>query len=127
MHEISHLIVGYILLAKPIGFSVIPSRYEAGKPWNLGHVAFARLRWWNQLPVGLAPLIVLPPLALWLYIESMTHHQLSYLSVVLKLFAIQALFGAWPSPTDWGHARSTVIVLFAMSALVLLGYFNLFK
>lgn len=122
LHEISHLILGYILFAKPVGFSVIPTRYEPGKPWNLGHVSFARLRWWNKLPVGLAPLILLPPLALWLYVESMTHDQISYPSIGLKLLAIQGFCGAWPSPTDWGHARSTVIVLMAMSAMVMLGY-----
>jgi hypothetical protein len=55
LHELSHFLVGYVLLAKPVGFSVFPARYKPGTPWQLGHVSFARLRWWNQLPVGLAP------------------------------------------------------------------------
>lgn len=54
LHELAHLLVGALLLAKPSAFSLIPRRHEGGV--QLGSVSFKRLNAFNSLPVGLAPL-----------------------------------------------------------------------
>jgi len=54
LHELAHFIVGFVLFAKPVGFSLIPCRSE--KQWQLGSVTFKGLNAFNSLPTGLAPL-----------------------------------------------------------------------
>ena len=57
-HELSHLIVGFLVLAKPSGFSLWPRRY--GNNWVLGSVAFRNIGLLNGAFVALAPLLLLP-------------------------------------------------------------------
>jgi hypothetical protein len=121
-HELAHLLMGFVFMARPVSFSVIPSRTGDGSGWKLGEVGFTNLRWWNQLPVGLAPLLLLPPLAAWLLLASLSSPLLSGPSALMKFAAIQCLVGAWPSPTDWGYAWRTVTLLLAASALAGAGY-----
>ncbi len=54
LHELTHLLVGTVLFAKPSGFSLIPHRQEDGI--RLGSVSFRGLNAFNSLPIGLAPL-----------------------------------------------------------------------
>lgn len=121
-HELAHLLLGFVFMARPVHFSVIPSRNRDGSGWKLGEVGFTHLRWWNQLPVGLAPLLLLPPLAAWLLLDSLTLPLLGAASVVMKFAAIQCLVGAWPSPTDWAYAWRTVTLLLVASALAAVAY-----
>jgi hypothetical protein len=58
LHELTHLIMGFLLGARPAKFSIVPRRKDGGLV--LGHVLFARLRWWNAAPVCMAPLLLLP-------------------------------------------------------------------
>ena len=57
-HELMHLVVGFVLHAKPHGFSVWPRRSADG--WTLGSVSFANLGLVNGAFVALAPLLLLP-------------------------------------------------------------------
>lgn len=57
-HELLHLIVGFLLLAKPAGFSLWPKR--AAKGWVLGSVSFRKVNLFNGAFVALAPLLLLP-------------------------------------------------------------------
>src|SRR5205807_4997851 len=57
-HELSHLVVGYALGARPQRFSLWPRR--EGKRWILGFVTFGNLNVLNAAPVALAPLALLP-------------------------------------------------------------------
>lgn len=54
LHELSHLLVGLIFRAEPLGISLLPRR--DGKRWCLGSVRFSRITPWNAVPVALAPL-----------------------------------------------------------------------
>ena len=63
MHELSHFLLGVVLRARPVGMSLWPRRIAGTNQLQLGHVAFADLRWWKALPVAIAPLMLLPPLA----------------------------------------------------------------
>ena len=57
-HELTHFIVGALLLAKPRGFSVWPK--AVGRSWMLGSVSFGNIGLLNGAFVALAPLLLLP-------------------------------------------------------------------
>jgi hypothetical protein len=58
LHELAHLLIGFITNARPIHFTVFPRRGGRSQ-WILGSVSFANVRWYNAAFVGLAPLLVL--------------------------------------------------------------------
>ncbi len=112
-HETLHYTAGLLAGAKPVAFSVIPRRKLEGG-WLLGSVAFARLRWWNSVPVGLAPLALMPAGG-WVFLESTAWPLLSVQSTGWKLAAVQCLVAGWPSPKDWAHAIVGLMVLAALA------------
>ena len=113
-HELLHFMAGWLTCAKPVSLSLLPRRKLAGG-WVLGSVTFARLRWWNSVPVGLAPLALVPGAGI-LFIESLFFPLLSLQSTGIKLIAVQFLIAGWPSPRDWSHAIPGVL----MTALIIL-------
>jgi hypothetical protein len=116
-HELLHFFAGWITGAKPVSLSIIPHRNPEGG-WVLGSVAFARLRWWNSLPVGLAPLALLPSGGV-LFIHSMFWPLLSLQGAGIKLVAVQCLIAGWPSPRDWSHAMMGLLMA---GMILLMGY-----
>ena len=116
-HELLHFFAGWITGAKPVSLSLIPHRNPEGG-WVLGSVAFARLRWWNSVPVGLAPLALLPGSA-YLFIESISLPLLSASGIVFKLTAVQCMLAGWPSLRDWSHA---IIGLLITGGVILAGF-----
>jgi hypothetical protein len=56
-HELSHFVVGALLLAKPHGFSIWPK--ASGNTWTLGAVSFGNVGLLNGAFVALAPLLLL--------------------------------------------------------------------
>lgn len=67
-HELAHLIVGFVLLAKPARFSIWPKR--SGERWTLGSVSFRRINVFNGAFVALAPFLFLP--LAWLVLTSLS-------------------------------------------------------
>lgn len=119
-HELLHFCAGLLMGAKPVSLSVIPKRKPEGG-WVLGSVMFARLRWWNSVPVGLAPLALVPA-AGWAFVESVAMPLLSAESAGLKLLTAQCLLAGWPSPRDWSHAiigLLMIAILFVTTMLAL--------
>jgi hypothetical protein len=57
LHELMHLVVGVVLLAKPTSMNLIPRRQ--GNAWLFGSVSFAGLNTFNAAPVAYAPLLLL--------------------------------------------------------------------
>ena len=108
-HELLHFCAGLLMGAKPVSLSVIPRRKPEGG-WVLGSVMFARLRWWNSVPVGLAPLALVPAGG-WVFIESAAMPLLSAHGAGLKLLTAQCLLAGWPSPRDWSHAIIGLLVI----------------
>ncbi len=117
-HELLHFVAGLLMGAKPVALSVIPKRKPEGG-WVLGSVMFARLRWWNSVPVGLAPLALMPAGA-WTFMESAGLPLLSVGSAGLKLLTAQCLLAGWPSPRDWSHAIIGLLMLAALGVLAVL-------
>lgn len=112
-HEALHYIAGLLTGARPMSFSVLPRRSPEGG-WILGSVTFARLCWWNSLPVGLAPLTLIP-VGLGLFVYSASWPELSATSGSWKFAAAQCLIAGSPSAKDWAHAIPGLMILTAIS------------
>ena len=115
-HELSHFIVGLLINAKPIGFSLIPRR-TGDKEWALGSVNFRNIRWFNGLPVGLAPLLLLVPFYVRLP-ESFTIEDFKHATggdLVFWFALAYILPAAIPSKTDlkigFGSAAPALILI----------------
>lgn len=121
-HELLHYIAGLLFGARPLSLSVIPRRKPDGG-WLLGSVSFARLRWWNSVPIGLAPLALMPAGG-WVFAESCAQPLLSGSTWGMKLLAAQCLLAGWPSPRDWAHA---IVGLLGLAVLVLLAALALMR
>lgn len=107
LHELSHLTVGWILRAKPSRFTVIPKL--DGQELTLGSVGFNNLKWWNALPIGLAPLLLLP-LAFLVITYAARYSLLSLESVGLGYLAAQCGMGCMPSATDLRHSGKSAAI-----------------
>lgn len=117
-HELLHYVAGLLFGARPLSLSVIPRRKPDGG-WLLGSVSFARLRWWNSVPVGLAPLALMPAGG-WIFAESCAQPLFAGSALGMKLLAAQCLLAGWPSPRDWAHAIVGLLGLVALGLLAAL-------
>lgn len=118
IHELAHLLVGTLLRAKPVGFSLVPRREGAG--WRLGCVRFRRITPFNAVPVALAPLGLFG-LAYWLARQWFDWYKTT-LVATLSLYAVLfvLLYNALPSRQDLrvaGNWRSMLIYLPPLVAL----------
>lgn len=104
VHELSHFIVGVLLQARPVGFSVIPKRSATG--WTLGEVRFSDLGPFNTIPVAMAPLLIMLPVAVWMSTALPCPFLPGHALGVAEL-----LLGCWPSPQDWRLAGRSLFVL----------------
>ncbi|MGD1074909.1 MAG: hypothetical protein ABR903_02340 [Thermodesulfovibrionales bacterium] len=100
LHELSHFLIGTLLLAKPVSVSLIPKR--KGNGWQLGAVEFTGLNIINAAPVTYAPLLLVG--LAWLLFDRwmMPVFKAGGYSVwVLSGYAVAcALFSCLPSTTD---------------------------
>jgi len=100
MHELMHLLVGLVLLAKPTSLNLIPRR--VGNQWHFGSVSFTGLTILNAAPVAYAPLLLLWLAWFawhhWMLPFVLAHHYLEA-SVAGYLIAC-AVFYSVPSTTD---------------------------
>ncbi len=98
LHELLHAALGWLLFAEPYAFSLWPRRQ--GRHWQLGEVKFHRLRFYNALPVALAPLLAAVALP-WVWqarIDPYAHPgDLLIQALLLCTLGLAAL----PSRQDW--------------------------
>lgn len=116
-HELMHWSVGFVLAAQPVFISVMPRQVRKGD-WLLGEVRFKRLRWWNTLPVSLAPLALLP-ISIWIFYCALFFDPYAWPSIVLKVLAVQLFISAWPSPKDLHHAMTALAVIMGAGGIIL--------
>lgn len=116
-HELLHYTAGVLTGARPVAIRLLPRRQSDGG-WELGSVSFARLRWWNSVPVSLAPLALLPAGG-WVLMESASWPLLSGGGTALKWVAVQCLVAGWPSRRDWLHAFAGLLVIALLTVLSL--------
>jgi hypothetical protein len=121
-HEFTHLVVGFLLHAKPHGFSVWPRPH--GNGWTLGSVSFRNLGLFNGAFVALAPLLLLP--IAWLCLV----HVLVPLWIddrwgwwlLAGYLAATALFAALPSFQDIKVGGPSLLLYTAVGALLWWAY-----
>lgn len=58
-HEAVHWMAGRLFGTRLVSMSALPRRMPDGE-LPLGCVLFMRLRWWNAVPVALAPFLLIP-------------------------------------------------------------------
>jgi hypothetical protein len=121
-HELTHYIVGALLLAKPHGFSVWPKVF--GRSWRLGAVSFGNIGLLNGAFVAFAPLLLLP--IAWL---SLVHVLLPLWKddrwgwwLLAGYLTATALFAALPSFQDIRLGARSLLLYVAISALVWWAY-----
>lgn len=114
-HEFLHYLAGLLTGARPVSLTIIPRKQTDGT-WVLGEVAFARLRWWNSVPVALAPLALFP-IGGWIVWQSAVLPVLDWSGAGLKQLAILCLMAAWPSRQDWAHAWAGMLVILVLASI----------
>ena len=111
-HELAHFVVGWLTVARPAAFTVIPRR--VGQGWELGSVKLTRVRWYNAAPSALAPFLValLPFVVAAWRTRAGLHFQ--WLDLALAFAVAPQFLACWPSRMDWKIAlRSWPYLLIA--------------
>ena len=118
LHELSHWLVGMLLGGQPTPPSIVPVRTERG--WRLGSVGLRRVRWFNALPIGLAPLL-LAPLAAFALVHAAAIDASQWLHWVALYVAAAAALSCLPSVADWKIVLSRPFGLLLYAALAAAG------
>lgn len=59
LHELMHYLVGSLLNARPVNFTIFPQRNLDGD-YVMGSVGFSNITFYNAVPSAMAPLLLLP-------------------------------------------------------------------
>lgn len=118
LHECAHLIVGFLLNARPVSFSLFPKK--AGDNYVTGQVGFSNLKFYNALPTSLAPLLLLV-FAFLLNKYFFELIKLSFGSYLLYIFLLTVIIeNAMPSRTDFkqgfGYISGNLLYLLLSAA-----------
>ena len=118
LHECLHWSVGLLLNARPVDIQFLPDKQTQ----VLGSVTFANIRWYNAVPVGLAPLLAVP---LTIGLVKTAPWSWTWAGVLYFWAAASALSQAWPSRADFDIAGTywTGIASWGLGAGFLLRHF----
>lgn len=111
LHELAHFVVGLLLMARPVSFSIFPKKTEGG--YTLGTVSFTNLTWWNTAPVAMAPLLLLGAAYYFdsIYYGMIFHGEHSLIIHAGYLFGLAILIdNAIPSSVDFKAAFGSVLI-----------------
>jgi hypothetical protein len=100
LHELAHLLAGFVTNARPVDFSVIPRR-TVGNQWILGSVSFANIRWYNAAFVGLAPVLILFVPIFVAVGRLYLGNAYDWLDVAVAVLVAPAYLSFLPSRVDW--------------------------
>ena len=121
-HETCHWLVGRLLNAQPVHFTVLPRR--EGHGFVLGAVAFRHLRWYNAFFVGMAPLLLLPlacGLLLW---RLGSHPVLGWPEAAMLFLLANLVFAALPSWQDVRIAARSPIGWLLLAGVLAWGWWR---
>jgi hypothetical protein len=118
-HELAHYLIALLLGGRPKRFSVWPKRMADG--FLFGQVVCARINAFNALPIGIAPLSLLPLAWLihqkfYLYLQPTSWNYIAYL--FLMVIVIE---NALPSSADWRLVRQYPMGMFGWITALTLG------
>jgi len=114
-HELAHFLVATVTGSDPSPISLFPKRIKGG--WELGSVRFSP-GWSTAGFVALAPLYLLPPIAVLVvheFAKAAAGEQALAGYVVATL-----IWGAWPSGPDWKIALRYPLGTFILGAIAAL-------
>lgn len=114
LHELSHWLVATLLGGRPTSLTIVPVRSERG--WRLGSVGIGQVRWFNALPIGIAPLL-LAPLGVLALLQAERVDASSWVHWGLLYVAAGAAVSCLPSPTDWRVVASRPLGALLYAAL----------
>lgn len=115
VHELSHFILGLIFLAKPKNYTLIPKKTENG--YVLGSVSFTNIRWYNAIPIGMSPLILLP-LSLYLIFILININMTNIEFFIYTYIISSILISSKPSTTDiYVALESKIGILFYLAII----------
>lgn len=114
LHELAHWLVAMLSAGEPGSLIVVPARSERG--WRLGAVGIRRVRWYNALPIGAAPLL-LAPLAVFVLLHASRVDAARWTHWVVLYLAVSAAVSCLPSLTDWKLVASRPLGLLFYVAL----------
>lgn len=118
IHELLHFMVGLILNARPVSFSVWP-RKSGPAAWTMGSVGFTNVRWYNGAAVGLAPLLA-PATATWFAPDAASWHMelgdLKYWALAAPVFSM-----CLPS---WADVKICLASAVPLAVLLALAYWR---
>lgn len=122
LHELAHWLVAVVLGGQPTSLSIVPVRTE--RRWRLGSVGIGRVRWFNALPIGCAPLM-LAPLAVFALVHATRVDASSWVHWAGLYVAVCAAVSCLPSLADWKIvlSRPLGLLLYAALAVVTAYYF----
>lgn len=119
LHEFMHFVVGVVLNARPVGFTVIPKRRDDF--YVYGSVSFRNVTFYNAVPISLAPLGLLP---IGFYINRYVLPEIEptlFNCILYMLLQTVIIENAMPSRTDFrvaGKYKSGVILYIVMALIV---------
>jgi hypothetical protein len=123
-HELTHFIVGALLLAKPRDLSVWPK--AVGRRWRLGAVSFGNIGLLNGAFVAFAPLLLFP--IAWLCLVHVLlplwHDSRWGWWLLACYLTATALFAALPSLQDIRLGARSLLLYVVIGALVWWAYAN---
>lgn len=115
MHEILHAVVGFVFLAQPSNFSIMPRRTDLGM--ELGSVGFDNLTWYNKLPIAVAPLLSIPIVFITIGTVTFSATVAGFATVwILASMLSQSL----PSSQDWKIGLSSPVGVAAWAGVAYL-------
>ncbi len=116
LHECAHFLVGLILNARPVDFSLLPRKKDGY--YNLGRVSFSNLHFYNAFPTGMAPFLLL----IFAYFFDKHFFDFVQLNIVSYLFYIFLLTlfieHSMPSQADFRVAFGSVAGILFYSLLI---------
>lgn len=120
LHEFAHFIVGLLLNAKPVEFSLFPQKKKGY--YVTGHVSFSNLRFYNSLPTAMAPLSLLG-LAYLLDKHFFELVKLNFITYIVYVFLLTVIIeNAMPSRADFrqGFCYISGVLLYIGLAVLLI-------
>ena len=115
-HELAHFVAGFLTVAKPGAFTIIPQR--KGRHWELGSVTLHRVRWYNAAPTALAPLLIIAiPFAVAWWRTAGGNWRFEPADLLIAFALAPQFLSFWPSRIDWKIAvRSWPYVIMIAAA-----------
>lgn len=127
-HELSHLLISFLMNGKPVNVSLLPQR-DKNNPNSiiLGYVVSGNIKWYNAIPISMSPLLLL--LGVYYFDKYFfAHISQNIYSIAIYLFLIISFIdSSIPSKEDFKVAFSSFFGLLFYTLLMSVVIFYFYK